>query len=57
MNITKYDRFTNRELLVELDNARQYSPIIQELCVRLENIGNECPVCEADLERANKELE
>jgi hypothetical protein len=55
--ITKYQGLTQRELLNELESVRQYSPIIEELCTRLENHGEECPVCEADLTRARRELE
>lgn len=57
MNITKYSQFSNRELLGEFDILRQYSPIIEELCQRVENVGVECPVCEADLTKAARELE
>ena len=57
MNITKYNGLSNRELLAQLEGVRTYSPVVEELCQRLENVGVECPVCEADLNRANKELE
>jgi hypothetical protein len=57
MNITKYNHLSNRELLAQVESVRDYSPVIEELCQRLENVGGECPVCEADLTRANKELE
>lgn len=57
MNITKYNNLSNRELLAQLENVRPFSPVVEELCQRLENVGVECPVCEADLNRANKELE
>lgn len=54
---TKYHNLTVVELLREVDDVRHYSPIIEELCQRLENIGETCPVCEADLYKAFKELE
>ena len=57
MNITKYNNLSNRELLAQLENVRPFSPVVETLCTRLENTGKECPVCEADLEKANKELE
>lgn len=58
---TSYTRYTNKELLSLLENKRDNSPIIDELCSRLENIPEdietttdvlayaECPVCEAKL--------
>lgn len=45
--ITKYTGLTDRELLLRLSDARQHSPVIEELCRRLEDIPEECPVCEA----------
>lgn len=55
---TKYANFSDDELLNEVDAKRQYSPILEELCCRLEkkaldlrdtNHKVECPVCEASL--------
>ncbi len=45
------------ELLLHLDDARYHSPIIGELCRRLDGLMHaepararaECPVCQADL--------
>ena len=62
MNVTRAQlmRFTNEELLHHLDERRSQSPIIDELCKRLEpnaftevkqiNHRVECPVCTAQLE-------
>ena len=57
MAITKYNNLSNRELLNQLYVTRNYSPIIEELCQRVEAVGAECPVCEADLQLAKFELE
>lgn len=52
MSITKYQILSDTELLAQLQTATRYSPIIDELCQRLErNIDrNICPICEANLE-------
>ena len=56
---TSYSNHTDQELLQVLSEKRQHSPIIEELCQRLEsympvsqketNIAADCPVCEAKL--------
>lgn len=57
---TKYSHLSDDELLNLVNDDRIYSPIIEELCKRLEALnGNhvsvdadhraECPVCEAKL--------
>ena len=56
---TSYSNHTDQELLQVLSEKRQHSPIIEELCQRLEsympvsqketNINADCPVCEAKL--------
>lgn len=51
MSLTKYSQLSNRELLRELNDVRSFSPVVEELCLRLEHTGSECPVCEADLEQ------
>lgn len=53
-------RFTDAELLHHLDDRRAHSPVIDELCKRLEpgaftevkqiNHQVECPICMAGLE-------
>lgn len=64
--MTTYTHLTDEEFLNTLDDARHYSPVIKELCRRLEaksaedqrkaeiaestNQRAECPVCEAALE-------
>lgn len=59
MRHTKYSNLTDEEFLSKIDNARQHSPIIDELAGRLEKLDRtnnetntrvECPVCEAKLE-------
>jgi hypothetical protein len=59
MTHTKYSNLTDGELLIKIDDARQHSPIIDELAGRFEkldrtnnetNVQVECPVCEAKLE-------
>jgi len=59
MRHTKYRNLTDEEFLNKIDNARQHSPIIDELAGRLEKLDRtnnetntrvECPVCEAKLE-------
>lgn len=56
---TAYRVMTDDELLRYIDEKRQHSPLIEELCKRLEtkemvlkdaNHRVECPVCEAALE-------
>lgn len=56
---TRYSNLTDDELLSRIDEARQHSPIIDELASRLEkkerinnqtNARVECPVCKAALE-------
>lgn len=51
--------YTDGELINSLDRERYLSPVIGELCKRLEAYGTlqpasslnaECPVCKADLE-------
>ena len=59
---TQYRSLTTEEFLSQIEEKRQYSPIIQELCLRLEykeTHGNaqtnpriECPVCESQLKIA-----
>lgn len=62
---TLYSNLSNEELLNELDSIRHLSPIIQELCTRLDsydyadyrdsmkpatiNQHGPCPVCRAEL--------
>lgn len=57
--MASYSRLTDDELLRYVDEKRQHSPLIEELCKRLEhkhivfsdaNHRVECPVCEAALE-------
>ncbi len=61
MIITKYRNLSNKELLSWLESKRVSSPIIDELCSRIESMPEttnvitnvlahiECPVCEAKL--------
>lgn len=59
MSHSNYANYTDQELLQVLSEKRQHSPIIEELCQRLEsythinqketNITVDCPVCEAKL--------
>lgn len=60
MSRNKYSTFTNKELIQVLSESRQYSPVIEELCLRLEsymkhediketNLPAECPICDAQL--------
>lgn len=59
MGHSNYTNLTDQELLQVLSEKRMRSPIIEELCQRLEtygpafqketNIKIECPVCEAQL--------
>lgn len=55
---TKYTGLTNAELLAKIDDIRHRSPIIQELCIRIEEgelISDEtsdrveCPICQGQL--------
>lgn len=55
--LTKYETMPTQDLLRQLEDKREFSPIIDELCNRLEKPYKEiCPVCEANLEEAGKEL-
>lgn len=56
MNSTKMHHLTNADILREVDDKRQYSPVIDELCQRLETMALICPCCEADIVEAAKEL-
>jgi hypothetical protein len=56
MHITKHRLLTNAELLQQLSDKRFYSDIIEELCQRIESLAGTCPVCDADLELARKDL-
>jgi len=47
--ITKYHSYNNAELLQLMEDKRDKSPIIEELCQRVEASGLQCPICEADL--------
>ena len=57
---TKYSTLSLDELLRLVEDRRSQSPIIDELCNRLENVTAsvlpdsntrvECPICEANLE-------
>lgn len=59
--ITKYCNTPTHELVAGLHDKRQYSPLIEELCQRLEasnmlddvqggmQTSVECPVCEATM--------
>lgn len=59
MTDTVYRNYTDQELLQVLSDKRHHSPVIEELCQRLEeyspvlqketNIQKECPVCEAKI--------
>lgn len=55
---TQYSRLTDEEFLTQIDSIKNHSPIIIELCQRLENRIEkpkdlhdraECPVCQAKL--------
>jgi hypothetical protein len=54
MNTSKYSTLTNREFLRQLISKRNVSPIIEELCLRLETELDreidECPICEGRFE-------
>lgn len=55
-----YTNYTDKEILQVLSDRRRQSPVIDELCQRLEeyspafdreeNVKAECPVCEAKLD-------
>jgi hypothetical protein len=59
--MTTYTHLNDQELLNSLDDARHYSPVIGELCRRLEAKGElesaitganhraECPICKGPL--------
>jgi hypothetical protein len=56
--LTKYTNLPDADLIRQLEEARLHSPIIEELCLRLEVKPPEydgyqtsvtCPVCEASL--------
>jgi len=56
---TRFSNLTDEELMTELDSRRHQSPVIDELCNRIESgrlLGTEtnhkvsCPTCDADLE-------
>lgn len=58
---TMLANLTDEELVRHLDEAAGYSPVIRELCKRLEakddeltdmNTRTECPVCQAQIEVA-----
>lgn len=61
MSITTLRNLTDEEIVANLDDSRTYSPIIEELCLRLveqikehevlpgANTKVECPVCMAAL--------
>ena len=51
--ITEYRTLTNNELIDTLDIAAEYSPVIQELCSRLEKAVIICPICKGNIERFN----
>lgn len=70
MHVTPYSNYTYEELLAKADKAIPYSPLIAELCNRLEEASQispdanpraECPACEAalliDYDEANKLFE
>jgi hypothetical protein len=57
--MSKFRHLTDREFIFRLDDARHQSPIIGELCRRLEDLlckeppttaQTECPVCMADVQ-------
>lgn len=63
MERTKYSHLTQGELLRHVSASRLASPVIDELCIRLERTvpvpvtldvesRTECPVCEAELKMA-----
>ena len=43
---------SNKEVVQVLHSRRDYSPVVDELCRRLEMFDGTCPVCEADLSEA-----
>ena len=54
--MSKYRMYTNQELLILIDDKRHQSPIINELCLRLEknnfndDLYNPSETCESVLE-------
>ena len=54
--MSKYRTYTNQELLILIDHKRHQSPIIDELCLRLEknnfkdDLYNPSETCESVLE-------
>lgn len=60
MPVSRFRHLTDEELLVELEEKRQSSPIIDELCTRLRYYTGDmipfvrskstiCPICESDI--------
>lgn len=49
--ITQYAGLSNAELLRQLTDSREFSPVIEELCKRIEKASDEatCPICEGDI--------
>lgn len=56
MYVTKYSSYSTQELLTIVSEKRYHSPLIEELCQRLERFSTTCPVCEADIEAAQQEF-
>lgn len=56
MHITKYSPHSTQELLAMVSEKRYHSPLIEELCQRLERLSTTCPICEADIEAAQQEF-
>lgn len=60
--MSKYRFMSDEELLMQVETARGFSPVIDELCDRLEAIMEKekpqlfCPVCEANLADAKEAL-
>jgi hypothetical protein len=54
--MSKYRTYTNQELLTLIDDKRHQSPLINELCLRLEknnfndDLYNPSETCESELE-------
>jgi len=57
IDTTKYRSFSTTELLQEIEDLRGFSPVIDSLIQRIEDLHLTCPVCECDLEKARKELQ
>lgn len=49
MTFTKYRPYSTEELLQLCAEKRALSPLIEELCQRIEENPIVCPVCEAEL--------